>query len=175
MLRILVFGNSGSGKSTFATCIAKHPGVAHLDLDSIAWKSGQPGVRESLHTSFEAIDAFIDTHRSWVIEGCYSTLLDYAADTANEIFFLNPGLDACKDNCRRRPWETHKYESQEAQDKNLEMLLEWVAQYETRDDEFSLQQHRMLFDTFDGPKFELTSNTQAVAKAEELLLRLAKK
>lgn len=174
MLRILVFGNSGSGKSTLAACIAKLPDIAHLDLDTIAWKSGQPGVRESLHTSFEAIDTFIKNHQSWVIEGCYSALLDYAADNANEIVFLNPGIEACQANCRARPWESHKYESKEAQDKNLKMLLNWVAEYQTREDEFSLQQHRLLFDSFDGTKFELTTNAQALAKAEEFLLKATK-
>ncbi|MBK1876258.1 hypothetical protein [Pelagicoccus mobilis] len=174
MLRIIVFGNSGSGKSTLAASIAKLPDVAHLDLDTVAWKPSQPGVRETLHTSFEAIDSFTDAHSSWVIEGCYSTLLDYAADEANEMIFLNPGITACQENCRSRPWESHKYESKEAQDKNLSMLLDWVAEYETRDDEFSLQQHQMLFEAFDGTKFELTSNAQALSKAEEFLLKSAR-
>lgn len=169
MLRILVFGNSGSGKSTLANSIAKLPNLAHLDLDTVAWKPGEPGVREPLRKSFEAIDQFTDAHQNWVIEGCYSSLLEYAADSANEMIFLNPGVHACQENCRARPWESHKYESKEAQDKNLSMLLDWVAQYETRDDEFSLQQHRMLFDSFDGAKSELTTNTQAHAKAEEIL------
>lgn len=168
MLRILVFGNSGSGKSTFAAKVASRPDIAHLDLDTIAWKPGQPGVRETLHTSFEAIDAFVEKHANWVIEGCYASLLEYAADSANQIIFLNPGVESCQQNCRSRPWEPHKYESKEAQDKNLAMLLDWVAAYETRGDEFSLQQHRMLFDAFDGTKAELTNNEQALRKSQEL-------
>ncbi len=163
MTRILIFGNSGSGKTTLASHIAQSRNVPHLDLDTIAWKPNQPAIRASLRTSFEAIDAFTASHSNWVIEGCYSTLLEYAADNATEIIFLNPGVQTCQENCRDRPWEPHKYASPEAQNQNLTMLLDWVAQYDTREDEFSLQQHKMLYDTFDGPKTELTTNTQTQA------------
>ena len=38
MMRVLVFGNSGSGKSTFARALADlGSGLAHLDLDSVVW------------------------------------------------------------------------------------------------------------------------------------------
>lgn len=161
MQRVLIFGNSGSGKSTLASRIAQEKQIAHLDLDTVAWKPGQAGIRESLNISFAAVDAFTGQHSDWVIEGCYATLLEYTADTASEIIFLHPGVSACQENCRARPWEPHKYSSPAAQDKNLSMLLDWVAAYETRDDEFSLQQHQMLFDSFDGQKTELKSNQQA--------------
>lgn len=55
-----------------------------------------------------------------------------------------------------RPWEPHKYPSKEAQDANLEMLIGWIAEYETRTDTFSLAAHRALFDRFTGDKIELT-------------------
>lgn len=45
------------------------------------------------------------------------------------------------------------------------MLIDWVREYETRDDEFSLREHRRLFDTHDGPKTEYTSNAEAARRA----------
>ncbi|EDY85070.1 hypothetical protein VDG1235_4704 [Verrucomicrobiia bacterium DG1235] len=171
MLRVLVFGNSGSGKSTLAQRLAGLTEIGHLDLDDVAWKPGHPGVRQSLHTSFEAIDAFIEANPQWVIEGCYTSLLDYAAENANEIIFLNPGIEICQQNCRSRPWEPHKYASKTAQDKNLQMLLNWVADYQTRDDEFSLQEHLLFYNSFDGAKSELRSNEEILAKAKEITNR----
>ena len=47
MRRIVVFGNSGSGKTTLARVLTSQYGLAHLDLDSLAWDS--PGVRRSPH------------------------------------------------------------------------------------------------------------------------------
>src|SRR5262249_10927204 len=40
-VKVLVFGNSGSGKSTYARALATREGLAHLDLDSIVWESGK--------------------------------------------------------------------------------------------------------------------------------------
>jgi hypothetical protein len=77
--------------------------------------------------------------------------------------FLNPGIEACVANARRRPWEPHKYASKEKQDANLDMLIGWIREYETRSDEtFSRSTHRALFDSFAGDKIELTSR-EAIA------------
>lgn len=163
MIRIVIFGNSGSGKSTLASCYATIPGVGYLDLDTIAWDT--PGVRKETAESIEELHTFMRDRESWVIEGCYGSLIAEAAKTATEIIFLNPGIEECRKNCRARPWEPHKYESREAQDANLEMLLQWVAEYETRTDEFSLPAHRQIFESFGGKKQELKSNLETQNKA----------
>jgi hypothetical protein len=63
----------------------------------------------------------------------------------------------CERHCRARPWEPHKYASQEEQGRNLAMLLAWVRGYATRDDACSLASHRRLFDGFTGAKRELAA------------------
>lgn len=40
MSNILIVGNSGSGKSTLATRLERELGIAHLDLDTLAWLPG---------------------------------------------------------------------------------------------------------------------------------------
>lgn len=158
MERIIIFGNSGSGKSTLAKALSSIHQAVHLDLDAIAWEADQPGVRADFEESKRDLIRFIETANSWVIEGCYSELLAAAAAYCTELIFLNPGVEACVENCKARLWEPHKYPSPEAQDANLEMLIEWVKEYETRDDEFSLQQHRKLFDSHAGRKVEYHRN-----------------
>ena len=155
----MAFGNSGSGKSTFAKQRACVLGCVHLDLDTVAWvvDARQP-TRRPLGESLEEIELFLAQHESWVVEGCYASLLEPFRVRATEVVFLNPGVAICQENCRRRPWEPHKYASPKEQDAKLEFLLDWVAQYEERDDEFSLKAHRALFDAHQGPKRELTSN-----------------
>jgi adenylate kinase family enzyme len=157
MQRVLIFGNSGAGKSTLARQLAAERGLAALDLDSLAWQPGMPPRRRPLAESAAAVRAFTALHPSWVVEGCYSDLLELALPECTELVFLNPGVDACVAHCIARPWEPHKYTSKAEQDARLPLLLDWVRDYETRDDEFSLRSHRRLYDHFAGLKRELRS------------------
>lgn len=152
MKKILIFGNSGSGKTTLAARLANEHNIPHLDLDSVSWASS--GVRKTFADSVSAINSFIQQNESWVIEGCYGSLLEEVAQHCTEMHFLNPGIEACMKNNLQRPWESHKYESKAAQDKNLEMLQNWVKEYENRQDEYSLQHHRTIFAGFNGNKQE---------------------
>ena len=151
--RIVIFGNSGSGKSTMAKNLIKEHGLIHLDLDTLTWEPHKP-IRRPLEDSKHDLLKFIAHNSCWVIEGCYSNLLVIAAESCTELRFLNPDVDRCVENCLSRPWEPHKYPSPEAQNKNLPMLLDWVKQYHTREDEFSLTAHRKLFNNFKGKKVE---------------------
>ena len=106
------------------------------------------------------IRRFMARHKEWVIEGCYTDLLLLAASQAREAIFLNPGTEQCVANCRRRAWEPHKYDSKQAQDENLDMLVDWVRQYADRTDECSLASHTALYASFQGRKRELHGNPE---------------
>ena len=149
-------GNSGSGKSTLAAKLAREHQLAHLDLDTLAWLPVVPPQRRPLADSVAAIEAFFAAHDQWVVEGCYGDLIAAVLPRTTKLYFLNPGVEICIANCRARPWEPHKYESKAAQDANLDMLVQWVRDYERRDDELSLVRHRAVFDQFTGDKEEIT-------------------
>ncbi len=158
MERIVIFGNSGSGKSTLATVYAAKYDLSHLDLDSLAWLNVVPPERKAIEESALDIDNFLKNNTKWVIEGCYSDLLNLVIKKASKIIFLNPGVETCINNCKKRPWESHKYISIEEQNKNLEMLLSWIKEYPSRDDVFSFKSHNKLYEEFLGEKEEYTSN-----------------
>ena len=152
MTKIIIFGNSGAGKTTLAKQLQQNFKLEHLDLDTLAWSDENTPTRKLLTQSINEIDVFLSHKHDWVIEGCYTDLLEYVAKQANEMLFLNPGVEVCINNCRNRAWEPHKYASKEEQDKNLEMLIDWVKQYETRNDEFSLKAHIALYESFQNRK-----------------------
>jgi adenylate kinase family enzyme len=166
MHRFVVFGNSGSGKSTLAKALSAQHQAPHLDLDVIAWRANEPGVRAAFAESQSALLKFIEASENWVIEGCYTGLLEVASVYCTELIFLNPGIEACVANCQARPWEPHKYPSPAAQDANLRMLLDWVREYATREDEFSLQEHRKLYAAHPGKKSEYQSNDEAAFRVQ---------
>jgi len=154
VMKILVFGNSGSGKSAYARALAAQEGLAHLDLDSIVWEPGEIAVQRPTESVIADLRSFMDSHPAWVIEGCYGDLVQAASAYCTLMVFLNPGVEACLANNAVPPWEPYKYASPEDQDAMLSKLQEWVAGYYERDDAWSYQTHREIFDAFSGAKVE---------------------
>lgn len=101
---------------------------------------------------------FIRSNAGWVIEGCYTDLLNLAAPFSTEAIFMNLPIDTCIENAKKRPWEPHKYESKAQQDSNLVMLIDWISQYSQRTDTFSLSAHSSLYEQYTGKKCTYTSN-----------------
>jgi adenylate kinase family enzyme len=156
-MRVLIFGNSGSGKSHYAIGLAREYGLARLDLDTVVWEPGQIAVGRPYGEALSDLRQFIDEHEDWVIEGCYGDLIEYALPRCTELVFMNPGKEACLRNNARRPWERHKYASMEAQQSMLPVLTNWVGMYYERSDNCSYVWHRSVYDGFEGSKREITA------------------
>jgi adenylate kinase family enzyme len=154
-MRIILFGNAGAGKSTMAKELIGDRNIERLSLDDIAWDVGIQ--RKPILESQKLLDAFLQDNDHWIIEGCYSDLIEYALPHCEELIFLNPGVDVCKKHCQSRPWEPEKFNSPEEQQSMLSSLLEWVSKYETREDEYGLKRHRQIFNEFSGSKREYTN------------------
>jgi adenylate kinase family enzyme len=154
-MRVAILGNSGSGKSTLARKLAADANVPMLDLDTVAWQPKQIAVARPDAEALKDVEEFC-SGSDWIVEGCYAHLVAASLPFEPELIFLNPGVEACKEHCRQRPWEPHKYASRADQDAKLPFLLEWVEDYYRRDGNMSLQAHRALFDSYKGPKREVT-------------------
>ncbi len=154
--KILIFGNSGSGKSTLARAFSQSNNTAHLDLDILAWLPTQPPQRMPLSESEWAIEQFMSENDQWVIEGCYTDLLELVIDDATEIIYLDLPVEQCIENAKQRPWEPHKYPSKQAQDDNLDMLINWIKNYNSRGDVFSKAAHDVFFNHYSGKKTRYT-------------------
>ena len=126
--------------------------IPRLSLDEIAWDSGVE--RKPLSESKQLLDSFLRNNDQWIIEGCYSDLVEYALPHCEELRFLNPGIATCIAHCKARPWEPEKFRSAEEQERMLSNLLEWVRDYDKRVDEYGLRRHREIFDNFSGKKRE---------------------
>lgn len=160
MRRVLVLGNSGSGKSTLAESLSKSEGLSHFDLDSIAWLSTEPPERSPIQECAGKIQRFMASNDKWVIEGCYTDLIEVAVHDATEMIFLHLSVEDCIANAIGRPWEPHKYSSKEEQDEHLQMLIDWISAYPDRDDTCSLQSHLALYERFHGKKTMKTTRQQ---------------
>jgi len=168
-MRAVILGNSGSGKSTLARWLATRSGARLLDLDTVAWEPDKIAVARSPDAARADVKAFCASNGSWVVEGCYASLVEVALGCQPRLIFLNPGEEQCLENCRARPWEPHKYASKSAQDERLAMLLRWVGEYYTRTGDMSLEGHRACFDRYAGAKLELLTTPALEPPAPELI------
>jgi adenylate kinase family enzyme len=73
-MKILLLGNAGAGKTTFAHHIMSDGPVPCLSLDEIAWAQGAE--RKPLPESLRELDRFLESHNRWIIEGCYDDLVE---------------------------------------------------------------------------------------------------
>jgi len=129
--------------------------IPRLSLDQIAWDEGPK--RKPIEISLSMLSDFIQSNKKWIIEGCYGDLIEAALPHCTELRFLNPGVEVCVAHCHRRPWEPEKFSTPKDQAAMLAQLVQWVRNYEIRDDEYGLKRHRQVFDRFKGPKHEYTS------------------
>ncbi len=67
-MRILIFGNSGSGKSVLAKRLAEADILPHLDLDSIVWEPNLIAIARKPEQVSADLQKYIATHPSWIIE-----------------------------------------------------------------------------------------------------------
>src|SRR5438105_1224028 len=123
-MKVLVFGNSGSGKSTFAKQLAARHHLEWLDLDQVVWSQKEFAKFRPDREIVHALEAFVAANPVWVVEGCYGRWIEHLQGFCTELVFLNPGEAVCLAHCRARPWEPEKYPTKVAQDAKLPFLLE---------------------------------------------------
>lgn len=155
-MRTVMIGNSGSGKSTLARSWSRQEGVAVLDLDTIAWEPGKIAVARDRQLARADVARHCAENVDWIVEGCYADLIAVALPALPVLVFLDPGTEACIENCRARPWEPHKYASKAEQDAHVEALIAWVREYDTREGELGRKAHEALFEAYRGPKARVT-------------------
>jgi adenylate kinase family enzyme len=159
-MRFVILGNSGSGKSTLARELASMHRLASLDLDTVAWEPGKVAESRDPAAAVSDVARFCESNQNWIVEGCYTGLAQVALLRAPALLYLEPGLEICLANCRDRPWESHKYQTKQAQDEKLDFLLLWVSEYYRREGDQSLAAHQRLFESYAGPKRKLTRRVE---------------
>jgi len=87
--RIVVYGPTGSGKTTVASRIAKHFGLPHVELDAIFWTP--QWVEKSLEEFRNEVSALLKRHTDgWVFDGNYSGVRDLILPFADTVVWLRP-------------------------------------------------------------------------------------
>lgn len=125
--RIIVIGNTSSGKSTLAERLAESRGVPFIELDALYW---EPGWQESDPEVFRERVQNAIAHDEWVMAGNYSAQMDISWPLADTVVWLDLPLMTSLRRCIARCWR--RYRTRE---------LLWGTNYERFWD------HLMLWDT----------------------------
>lgn len=86
MRRVLIIGNAGSGKTTFAKALAKKTGLPLVHLDQLFWCG------EWEHISREDFDQALQAELSketWILDGNFDRTLPLRLQSCDTVFFFD--------------------------------------------------------------------------------------
>jgi adenylate kinase family enzyme len=85
--RVVVIGNSGSGKTSLATRLANRLDLAHVELDGLFHQRGWTALADSAFR--DAVDLALPGDGRWVADGNYGTVRDIVWGRADTIVWLD--------------------------------------------------------------------------------------
>jgi adenylate kinase family enzyme len=146
--RVVVIGNSGSGKSVFAASLAAITGAPIIELDLLHWEgNGYGAKRDEVIATRMVMEAA--TAPRWIIEGVYGWLAEQALPRATALVWLDVPWAKCREGLLARG------QRRGATATDFAELLEWAETYWERQTPSSFAGHSRLFDAFTGYKARL--------------------
>ncbi|MRI35092.1 AAA family ATPase [Endozoicomonas sp. OPT23] len=159
MNRILIFGNSGSGKSWLSREISKQENLSEINLDSIFWMPGgfsQKRSNEEVEIKINELKSL----ESWVVEGVFGGLVENFITEATEVIFLDFSWEECSENLLYRGSGSSKKLDPEVAEIKYKELLQWASEYWTRKSKSSHSFHNFLYESFKGRKQRITGREE---------------
>jgi adenylate kinase family enzyme len=151
--RVVVIGNSGSGKTRLAEHIAQAFALPAIDLDQIYWAEASYGTKRDDALARNLVEKAA-MQPAWVIEGVFGALCRVALQNATGLIWLDLPWDACRSGLMQRGLRRSMTEADHAE------LVAWAAAYWTRQNANSFAGHLRLFEAFSGAKIRLTGRSE---------------
>ncbi|KAF0125938.1 MAG: hypothetical protein FD189_2365 [Elusimicrobia bacterium] len=161
-MKIVILGNSGSGKTRLAAEIAKIRDIPVVHLDELFW---EPGGFDRARPR-DAVLRLVEESRKksdWIVEGVFGDLAELYMEQADLLLWLDIGWDVCKERLLARGLESRKHMSREQSEEGLAKLLDWASHYYDRTDPRSFAGHLLLFERFHGKKMRIGSEEELAA------------
>ncbi|MBW1296978.1 AAA family ATPase [Aquimarina litoralis] len=133
-MKVLVFGGSGTGKTTLAKKIAEHINFVHLDSDDFYWKKTNPPFQEKVpfeDRNKNLREAF-DYHRNVIISGSLVSWGNQWKSSFDLVIFIYLNNEERMNRLVKR--EEERYGAllinDEKTKKHSKAFLTWANQYE---------------------------------------------
>ena len=158
MKRIIIIGNSGSGKTWISKKISEKFNFNIIHLDHHFWEPGGFNKKRDKSVVYGEIKQ-LSQNEKWIMEGVFGELAELAIPRATFLIFLDKTWEECKNALLSRGSESSKQLDPVEAEKNFMALLDWAGDYYQRDDLRSQIGHTKLFDHFTGKKIRLSNRT----------------
>jgi len=148
--RVVIIGNSGSGKTWLAEQLGHTLGLPAIYLDAFRWTGDGYGQKRDerearrLLVEATAVDA-------WVVEGVFTGLIGTVIDRASALIWLDLPWTECLSGLRSRGLRRGGTEEEFAD------LITWAEDYWGRKTATSYEGHLIVFEVFPHDKVRLRS------------------
>ncbi len=152
LLRTLIIGNSGAGKSWLAKRLGDASAQQVTDLDDLHWLPGGYDAKRPREAAIELALAAARA-RSWIIEGVFGWLAKPVLGRATLLVWLDLPWPDCDRNLRSRyqgKTDTESYRK----------LSAWARAYWERQTPSSYAGHKAIYESFENPKIRLVSKNE---------------
>jgi adenylate kinase family enzyme len=156
MDRIVIIGNSGSGKTYLGQRLSDQFGHPLIHLDELFWEPGGFAVKRPKPLVFADVSRLAQGER-WIVEGVFGELAQEFCPRADQLIWLDLDWAACERSLLQRGSQSATQQDQQAAEASFERLLAWAAAYPHRDGPRSQRGHRLIFEQFQGDKTRLTT------------------
>jgi adenylate kinase family enzyme len=161
-MRIVILGNSGSGKTWLAAELAARQGVPLIHLDEIFWEvGGFDQTRDDVE-----VDRLVGNHlqaERWIVEGVFGNLAAKFLPSADALLWLDLPWEVCRARLQARGSESKRHMSRIQSEAGLQRLLAWAQDYYSRQGSSSEFGHEKLYSSFIGHRARLSSEGAVVA------------
>jgi adenylate kinase family enzyme len=156
MERIVIIGNSGSGKTHLGRILRKHFDYRLTHLDTLFWEPGGFNIKRPNEIVYAEIGNLRQSKTS-IVEGVFGELAKEFCSHADTLIWLDQDWENCSRNLLQRGSESSKQLDQQSAEENFQKLLKWASEYWQRESPSSYCGHLLLFEQFAGEKICLQS------------------
>jgi adenylate kinase family enzyme len=159
LVRTVIIGNSGSGKSHLAKSLSLLHSSPVIHLDRIFWMPGGFNEKKSKDEAVREVEQK-RKENSWIVEGVFGELAELFLPRAQTLIYLEMDWATCQSGLKSRGSESSEQLDPVKAEENFSKLLLWAEQYWTRTNLCSHAGHTQLFSDFTGHKLKLTSRAE---------------
>lgn len=159
MKRIVIIGNSGSGKTFLALELSGSHGIPVIHLDQLFWLPGGFNRKRPME-EVDAVIAIRVPEEDWIVEGVFGDLASRFLHRATHLIWLDLPPDACRKSLLERGSESSRQADPLEAEKNFRNLLAWSAAYWDRTGGCSHAGHRLIYEEFAGSKMRITAREE---------------